>query len=340
MCRCGTRHVRTLHLPPRSRAMVAGTIWNAQRVRLVGEIAIHIRQTKVTLSGPVSLEATLECGQAFRWQRARFPGRSELPVAYRGVIGDLAVAVGQEDRVTNEILVAWQESPEPRSDFEDGVSDLVRRYFSDGDDIEAIEDRLSRSGGVMAEAVRHGRGLRILTQTPWECLASYVLSLNKNIPSISKTIEYLATCYGEPAGMGAFAFPAPEAIASQEVSSLRESKCGFRDKYLHDAAKKVALGELDLSLLESMPIALARQELMKVRGVGPKVADCVLLFGYHRLEVFPVDVWIARAVSRYFLDGKPASPGRVREYGERRFGPLAGYAQEHLFYWIRTTAPR
>lgn len=300
----------------------------------MGEIGIDIRETVVSLSGPVSLEATLECGQAFRWRRVRFPGRPEMPVAYEGVMGRLAVAVGQADRLTHEIFVAYEGSFGSAS----YVADLVKRYFSDGDDVEAIEYALSRSGSVMAEAVRHGRGLRILTQDPWECLASYVLSLRKNIPSISKTVEYLARCFGEPAGMGAFAFPAPERIACQEVSSLRESKCGYRDKFLHDAALKVASGAVDLELVGSMPVTEARSELMRISGVGPKVADCVLLFAYHRLETFPVDVWIARAVSEYFMGGRTLSPREAREFGEREFGRLAGYAQEYLFYWIRDRA--
>jgi N-glycosylase/DNA lyase len=333
-------------------------------------MGINIRETVVSLVGPVSLKATLECGQAFRWRPVRFPGRPELPVAYRGVIGLLAIVVGQADRVSNEIFVAWEEppgfspgswasgstgesppsgasepeksgnapqAPGPSASY---VAGLVRRYFSDQDDIRMIEDTLSRSDGVMAEAVGFGRGLRILTQDPWECLASYVLSSTRSIPSISKTIEHLATCFGDSLGMGAFSFPSPEVIACQEVSSLRQSKCGFRDKYLHDAAQKVASGDVDLSSLGSMPVAEARKELMRIRGVGPKVADCVLLFGYHRLEVFPVDVWIARAVSEYFMGGKAVSPRKAREFGERRFGPLAGYAQEYLFYWIRRAAPR
>ncbi len=307
--------------------------------RSVGEISLDIRETVIRLSGPVSLKATLECGQAFRWKPAAFPGRPALPVAYRGVIGELALAVGQTSPVTSEIYVAWDPSSVSLSG-PSYVSQVVRRYFSDEDDIKTIEGVLSRSGGVMAEAVAYGRGLRILTQDPWECLASYVLSLNKNIPAISKTVEYLAGCFGEPAGMGAFGFPSPGAIASQDVSSLRQSRCGFRDKYLYDAAVKVLSGDVDLELVRSMPVEEARQELMKIKGVGPKVADCVLLFGYHRLDVFPVDVWIARAVSRHFMGGKKLGPREAREFGERRFGAFAGYAQEHLFYWIRNAAPR
>ena len=170
--------------------------------RSVGEISLDIRET-VRLSGPVSLKQHLS-GHS-RWKPAAFPGRPALPVAYRGVIGELALAVGQTSPVTSEIYVAWDPSSVSLSG-PSYVSQVVRRYFSDEDDIKTIEGVLSRSGGVMAEAVAYGRGLRILTQDPWECLASYVLSLNKNIPAISKTVEYLAGCFGSLPGWGHLGF--------------------------------------------------------------------------------------------------------------------------------------
>lgn len=295
------------------------------------------RQTVVSLSGPVNLKATLECGQAFRWRKAEFPGHPDIPIAYRGVIGPHALVVGQTQPVTDEILVRWTgvAASGEANQGENSVSDMVRDYFAAADDVESIEAHLVTRDDVMAQAVRYGRGLRILKQDPWECLGSYVLSLNNSIPNISRIVEYLCSCYGEPAGVGEFSFPSPKAIACQEVSSLRRSKCGFRDRYLHDAANKVTSGDVDLKAIESMPTPLARQELMKIAGVGPKVADCVLLFSFHRLEVFPVDVWIARAVSEHYLGGRPVKPQEARQEGERRFGDLAGYAQEYLFYWMR-----
>lgn len=291
---------------------------------------------EVSFSGPVNLKATLECGQAFRWKKVPFPGRPDLPFAYQGVVGACALTVGQDRLVTRKILVAREQ---PAADSSEGeLSDWVRRYFSDGDDVEGIEKELASQGDVMAEAVRYGSGLRILTQDYWECLASYVLSANNSIRNISATIERLAERYGRPAGMGRRSFPDPRVVACQEACSLRQSKCGFRDKYLLDAASKVASGQVDLKGLEQMPREEARRGLMKIAGVGPKVADCVLLFAYHNLGVFPVDVWIARAVSRHYLGGRAVKPDEARREGERRFGDLAGYAQGYLFYWMRGTA--
>ncbi len=292
----------------------------------------------VDLRGPVNLQVSLECGQAFRWRRSAFPDRPDLKVAYRGVLPaggrQLAIIAGQTDNVTTGLTVAFDEKAVA------GLSrtvlkDAVLKYFSASDDLKAIEESVGRGDPVMAEAVPHSHGLRILQQDHWECLGSYVLSINNNIPNITRIVEHFARCLGEPAGMGEYGFPSPEKVACQESAFLRQSRCGFRDRYLKDAAERVRSGEVDLVDLERMPTEQARERLMRIRGVGPKVADCVLLFGYHRLDVFPVDVWIARAMSSFFLGGRAVTPKVAREEGMRRFGQLAGYAQEYLFYTIR-----
>lgn len=300
----------------------------------------------VDLGGPISLEATLTCGQAFRWRAAAFPCRSDLLVSYRGVIptgekdgpGQLAVLVGQKAGVTREISVAYDPSYAAGLTQAD-VANAVRPYFAASDDVTAIEEALSRQDPVMSRAVQGGRGLRILQQDHWECLASYVLSVNNNIPNISRIVEYFAGCLGGPVGLGLFGFPSPEKIACQDSVFLRQSRCGFRDRYLKDAAERVVSGEVDLVDLEKMPTEQARKRLMRIRGVGPKVADCVMLFGYHRLDAFPVDVWIARAMSRFYLSGQVVTPKAAREEGMSRFGSLAGYAQEYLFFGIRGDGP-
>lgn len=290
---------------------------------------------EVLLAGPINLKATLECGQAFRWRRAQFPGRPDIPIAYSGVIGATAMIVGQVRPVTRSLFLSWEVPSDSPSPAPSDAIDAVKHYFSEGDDIERIESELAAKDEVMAEAVRYGSGLRILRQDSWECLASYSLSQNNSIPNISAIIERLSACYGEIAGMGRHSFPRPGAIACRQLTDLRQTKCGFRDRYLHDAAVRVLDGRIDLKAMESMPNQEARRELMSIKGVGPKVADCVLLFGFHRLGVFPVDVWIARAMSRYYLGGRIVKPLVARQEGEKRFGSLAGYAQEYLFNWIR-----
>lgn len=326
-----------------------------------------LRTVQIDLGSPVSLQATLECGQAFRWRRTSFPGRPDLAVAYRGVmpvavasvrsqarrsveaqvseeaevLGEvpgragrsLAMIVGQDCQVTDRLTIAY----DPGFASEAGVKHAALRYFSADDEVAAIERELSRKDPAMAEGIPFSHGLRILRQDPWECLASYVLSVNNSIPNIGRIVERLARCLGDEAGLGEQAFPSPEKVACQESEFLRQSKCGFRDRYLKDAAERVCAGEVDLGALARMPTEQACERLMRIRGVGPKVADCVLLFAYHRLEVFPVDVWIARAMSQFYLGGLRATPKAAREEGIRRFGAFAGYAQEHLFYRVRSS---
>jgi len=215
----------------------------------------------------------------------------------------------------------------------------ISSYFALDDDLETIERELGLNDPVMRTALEFGKGLRILRQDPWECLASYVLSVHNNVKNISAITEYLSRTLGEPVGLGEYAFPSPEVILAQDRVALKASKCGFRLRYLLDAAEKVAENAIDLKAIGSLPLGEARRELMRIIGVGPKVADCVLLFAYHKLAVFPVDVWVARAVSEFYLGGRSVSPEEARREGERRFGPLAGYAQEYLYNYIRNCGP-
>jgi len=314
---------------------------------------VTVPTVEVDLGGPLDLEKTLECGQAFRWKRVAFPGRPELTIAYLGVVPvrpepdlglvqsdrvrqsrQLSVVVGQTAPATDTVTIAYElDSDAPLSSLE--VERAALRYFSAEDDVISIERELSSKDEMMRATVERSHGLRILRQDPWECLASYILSSNNSIANISRTVERLADCFGEPAGMGRNSFPAPEKLAGGDLVSLRRSGCGFRDRYLWDAAQRVARGQIDLCALQNLPTDEVREELMRLPGVGPKVADCVLLFAYHRLEVFPVDVWVARAVSRHYSGGRTVTPASAREEGRRRFGRLAGYAQEYLFYQAR-----
>ncbi len=282
--------------------------------------------------GRIDLEATLLCGQAFRWKREIFPGNSDLLRSFRGIACSLALFVGQENGDDRCLSVAY----DPSYSNKEAVKALLLGYLSAKDNLEDICSRLMASGGVMKNAALYGQGMRILTQEPWECLASYIISANNNIPNISKVVGYLADAYGEPCGFGENRFPGPDVLARCSLSDLRLSKCGYRDRFLLDAAQKVVSGEVRLGEMESMPTGEAREELMKIIGVGPKIADCVLLFGFHRLDVFPVDVWVARIMSHYYMGEKQATIRAVRREGTRRFGRLAGYAQEFLFHYARS----
>lgn len=287
---------------------------------------------EIPFPGRVNLKATFECGQTFRWKRAAFPGRADITWAYKGVVRNAGLILGQKHPGDSAIFAAYDGARLTQSQ----VKEIVLDFLSAGDDLDEIERSLTHLDETMSRAVEHGSGLRILKQEPWECLASYLLSINRHIPAITKSIDLLCRCLGKDAGLGERTFPEPRDILSAGVELLKEARCGFRDAYLMDAAEKVAEGFINLGELDRWSTEEACEELQKIRGVGPKVADCVLLFGYHRLEVFPVDVWIARAVSDFYLGGKPVAPGVARAFGRSRFGVLAGYAQEYLYYYIRS----
>ncbi|HHX10673.1 MAG TPA: DNA-3-methyladenine glycosylase 2 family protein [Firmicutes bacterium] len=291
--------------------------------------------SEIELPGPLDLQSTLECGQAFRWKQVAGPGARTW---YKGVIGPAGVMVttGGDSR----LLVLYEAGTVDRERLTKDISN----YFSLDDDLEAIHrflldeacsTSLPGQQPVLHQAIRYARGLRILRQEPWECLVSYIISANKNIPAICKTVEYLSDTLGSPAGLGQYSFPSPEALLEASIECVKQSKCGYRAPYIIDAASKVAGKHVDLDALWHLPTGEARQQLLTIKGVGPKVADCVLLFGYHRLDVFPVDVWIARCMSAFYLGRAHITPKQARDEGCKRFGPYAGYAQQILFHYSR-----
>ncbi|HOP70118.1 MAG TPA: DNA glycosylase [Bacillota bacterium] len=302
---------------------------------MVSQACPNAALLEIELPGPLDLQSTLECGQAFRWKRVSGLGGQTW---YKGVIGPVGVML--RTLGDSRLLVLYEANHVQR----DTLTGLVWHYFSLDDDLETIHRYLlegARPGGgrgndpIMEQALRHTRGLRILRQEPWECLVSYIISANKNIPAICNTVEYLSSTLGTPAGLGEYTFPSPQALLEASLECIRQSKCGYRAPYIIDAASKVRSNQVDLGALWHLPTAEARRHLMEIKGVGPKVADCVLLFGYHRLDVFPVDVWIARCMSVFYLDRAGITPKTAREEGCKRFGAYAGYAQQILFHYTR-----
>jgi len=187
--------------------------------------------------------------------------------------------------------------------------------------------------------------LRLLKQEPWECLASFILSSTKQIVQIQQIVELLCCLYGErvaaPECRGPqYAFPRPERLALCTEAELRESKMGFRAKYLLAAAQAVASGRLDLESLRLMTCAEAREKLMELPGVGRKIADCVLLFAYGFQEAFPVDVWVLKALQQLYFPKRRASAKRLAKFTATYFGPYSGYAQQYLFHYMRTQVGR
>ncbi|MDD6446716.1 MAG: DNA-3-methyladenine glycosylase 2 family protein, partial [Ruminococcus sp.] len=174
------------------------------------------------------------------------------------------------------------------------------------------------------EAQQYAPGIRILSQEPWEALCSFIISQNNNIPRIKGIIDRLCRQYGEPIGDNLYAFPTAERLSRCTVDDLAPLRSGFRAKYIVDAATKVATNEINLHEIKKMPVEQARKELMKIKGVGPKVADCTMLYGMGKKECFPMDVWMKRAMEVLFPNLTPED-----------FGTNAGIAQQYIFHYSR-----
>ncbi len=266
------------------------------------------------------LAATLGSGQAFRW---RTQGK-----AWVGVIGQHWVRL----QVENDLLTAHTAG---------SVTDWnwLAHYLQIELDLEAVLASFPNDDAMRA-AVGACRGLRLLRQDPWECLASFILSSTKQIVQIQQIVGLLCERHGEvaPAPDGhapAHGFPSPAQLARLTEAELRSCKMGFRAPYLLGTARVIADGELDPARLHEMPVAEARAKLLKLPGVGPKIADCVLLFAYGFQDAFPVDVWVMRALRQlYFPRRRPSAP-RLRRFTATYFGRNAGYAQQYLFHYMR-----
>ncbi len=249
---------------------------------------------------------TFECGQCFRW--------NQKDGVYTGVAG------GRVCRVKDGVVSC------PDSD-----NDFWEKYFASGDDYDAIKSELSRRDPELIKCIEYGGGIRILRQELWETIVSFIISANNNIPRIKKIIETLCAAFGEEIEDGYYSFPAPERIAALELEDLACLRAGYRDKYIIDAAQKVSSGEVDIAALPEMTTEDAKCELMKIKGVGGKVADCILLFSCGRYETFPKDVWIKRVVTELYGVPEKEIDGFIAE----KYGDLAGFAQQYLYFWAR-----
>lgn len=267
---------------------------------------------------PLDLDLTLGCGQVFRW-------RKQSDGSWQGVLSNQLVSLGTEDgNITAEVL------PGDR-----GVKKLVHGYFRSADDVASIQRTLARDR-VLASGVSEFRGLRIVKMDEWECLVSYILATYANIPRITKMIDVLADRYGSVVADGGHSFPSIDELHTASTTDLERCGLGYRARYVHEVCRTI--DRTDIDRLMRLPYEDLRVELMKLPGVGEKVADCVSLFGFGRLEAFPIDVWIERALRRLYR--QKGSYRKLREFACERFGGLAGYAQEYLYFNERVKAAK
>ena len=253
----------------------------------------------------LDLAQTLDCGQSFRWTE-REDGSFE------------GIAFGKCVTVRLEKNTLYIENAD-KADFENIWYD----YFDLSLDYGKIRKEISKIHPVLCEAAKYAPGIRILRQEPYEALCTFIISQNNNIKRIKGIVQRLCESFGEKID-GGYAFPTPEKMSLLSPDDLAPLRAGFRNRYLIDAAKKAASGEVDLEKCRNCDYDEARAELMKITGVGVKVADCTLLFGLHRIEAFPVDVWMKRAMEKLFPNMKPED-----------FGEYAGIAQQYIFHYSR-----
>jgi N-glycosylase/DNA lyase len=269
------------------------------------------------------LAATLDSGQVFRWKK--------IENSWHGVIGKNFVQLSQTENGIHAATAA------PVDDW-----NFLREFLQTEMDLAAVLKTFP-DDEPMRRAVAACRGLRLLRQDPWECLASFILSSTKQIVQIRQIVALLCERFGErlapqpPINNELFYFfPTPQRLAAATEAELRDCKMGFRAPSLLNAARQIADGTFDLEKIRALNYAAARAELTTLRGVGGKIADCVLLFGYGFDAAFPVDVWIERALQELYFSSRRASEKRLRHFAATHFGPHAGYAQQYLFHYIRT----
>jgi N-glycosylase/DNA lyase len=284
----------------------------------------------VKLDGvPFNLDATLCCGQVFRWDK-----KGDW---WYGVAGGKALKVRQ---AKGEL------------EFANADAEFVENYFGLDDDLKKISASIGRDEHIR-QALREFWGLRIIRQDPWECLISYICATYKNIPAIRHMLLSLSGKFGEKTlldGMEFFTFPTPERLATATEKSLAECGLGYRAKYVQETSKRIFENDFELESLRQLPYTQAKKQLCSFAGVGPKVADCVLLFSLGKTEAFPVDRWIERVILNHYVEKlTPELAQKLKQqagltnseyaklnvFGREYFGEYAGYAQEYLYHYER-----
>ena len=287
---------------------MAAPIAGRRRSRPDGRVVLPVRP-------PYDLCRTVQCGQAFGWRTDN-----------TGVTGVFAARRVRLAQTAGGILV------EGLSDERDLVR--LRHYLGLDEPLEAVESELMRDR-VLRRILPHTSGIALLRQNPWECLVSFIISAFNNIPKIELSLDRLTRQFGDGVAEGVWSFPEPARLAGARLKELHRCALGYRAPCVRQVARLMASGRVDLSAIGQMPFHEARHALQALPGVGEKVADCVLLFAYRRSEAFPVDVWVRRAVERWYFHGRRVTARQIQEFARSQFGPLAGYAQQHLFYYIR-----
>lgn len=267
-------------------------------------------------------ENIFECGQCFRWNL-------EKDGSYTGVIGNNVLNVKKKGM---DILITGM--------CEQNIEKLCNQYFDLNTNYEEIKTYLSKIDNHLRLSIRCGEGIRILKQDIWETLISFIISANNNIPRIKGIIERISRKYGKQIiwkNKQYYTFPTPEELSNASIKDLRELGLGFRDIRVFETTKMVKNKDVDIEKIANIKdVNKLREELLRFPGVGPKVADCIMLFSMKKFEVFPIDVWVKRVMTElYGNEIKKHNNQQILEFAQKKFGDLAGLAQQYLFYWRR-----
>ena len=270
------------------------------------------------------LKDIFECGQCFRWNENE-------DGSYTGVINKGVLNVEKQGK---KIIFIGM--------LDGDIKEAVRFYFDLDRNYNEIKMQLSNIDKYLKTSVEYGKGIRILNQDLWETIISFIISANNNIPRIKGIIERISKKYGTEIEWNEekyYTFPTPEQLGKATVEDLRSLGTGFRDIRIYETTKKVLSGEFNLKEVQNKDTLSARDELLTLSGVGPKVADCILLFStLKRFDVFPIDVWVRRVMNELYIkneDETKVSKNEIAKIAEKKFGNLEGLAQQYLFYWKR-----
>ena len=270
------------------------------------------------------LKDIFECGQCFRWNENE-------DGTYTGVINKGVLTVEKQDK---KIIFTGV--------LDGDIEKIVRFYFDLDRNYEEIKAQLSNIDKYLKTSVEYGKGIRILNQDLWETIISFIISANNNIPRIKGIIEKISKKYGTEIEWNEkkyYTFPTHEQLSQATVEDLRALGTGFRDVRIYETTRKVLRGEVNLNEIVKKDTITARDELLTLSGVGPKVADCILLFStLKRFDVFPIDVWVRRVMNELYIkneDENKVSKKEIMKIAEQKFGAIQGLAQQYLFYWKR-----
>ena len=264
-----------------------------------------------------------ECGQCFRWNR-------EDNGSYTGIFSDCVLNV---EKSNEKIIFTGNKNV---------TEEKINNYFDLKRDYSKIKQDLSKIDNNLLEATGYGSGIRILNQDLWETIISFIISANNNIPRIKGIIERISKQYGneiEFNGKKYYTFPTPKELSKATAEDFRGLGLGFRDVRVYETTKLISIGKFNMKELYNLTTKEAQDRLLTLPGVGPKVADCILLFStLKRLDVFPIDVWVRRVMNDLYIhedDEKRINKNEIRKLADEKFGNLEGIAQQYLFYWKR-----